>query len=259
MKVVKVKSFKLLILTIAFLIALSTVVHAQDFLVGVQSNSTGNQTGNTSDSAQEIAPVPVTFTTVNQTVYALRNTNIKESYSATSATISSLTKDSSITRTGVSETSGWSRVQTTDGKIGYIQSSDLTTTAPTPTTPQPVTPTTPTFTTVNQTVYVTKNTNVKESYSTTSTTLTTLTKDSSVTRTGISETTGWSRVRLANGTVGYILSSDLTTTAPSVSLNEKEGSLPQTGIEDNPMLLVVLGVSIITAVVAFKKIKEYNV
>ena len=259
MKELKKKSLKILVISIALMIALSQVVFATDTLFQIQSNSTGTQSS-TSD-AQEIAPITAEFKQVNnETVYAIRDTNIKESYSSTSATLSTLSKDASITRTGINDTNGWSRVQLTNGTTGYIQTADLTTTAPTPSI---------SFTTVEQTVYATQNTSVYSDYSNTLSSLTTLTKNSSVTRTGISSTGDWSRVRLANGTIGYVKTSDLTTNAPTVTTSptvnqtvtksEKEGSLPQTGIEDNPIMLVVIGGCIITAVFAYKKIKEYNV
>ena len=102
MKELKKKSLKILVISIALMIALSQVVFATDTLFQIQSNSTGTQSS-TSD-AQEIAPITAEFKQVNnETVYAIRDTNIKESYSSTSATLSTLSKDASITRTGIND------------------------------------------------------------------------------------------------------------------------------------------------------------
>ena len=121
MKEIRVKSLSLIILSILLMFTLTTNVLA---VVDITANSTTNN----QQSITEIQDQP-TFSTVNETVYAKNNTNIKESYTTSSNTLGSLTKDQSITRTGVSS-NGWSRVKMANGTIGYVQTTNLTTTAP---------------------------------------------------------------------------------------------------------------------------------
>lgn len=69
------------------------------------------------------------FEDVNQTVYVTAGTlNLRESPSTDSASITKLSEDTRLTRTGLAD--GWSRVKTSSGKIGYVQSKYLTRTAP---------------------------------------------------------------------------------------------------------------------------------
>lgn len=140
--------------------------------------------------------------------------------------------------------------------------------------------TTTTFKQVNETVYATASVSLRSSYSTTSSVVTTLAKDQSITRTGISEDGTWSRVVTANNTVAYVQSSYLTTTAPTstqtltpVNNNSStygnntntnkntnsNNSIPQAGIEDNTALIVIMVVCVGSAVFAYKKIRDYNV
>lgn len=70
----------------------------------------------------------------------------------------------------------------------------------------------PNFTAVNQTVYAKSETNVRESYSTSSKSYGMLPAGESVTRTGIGDN-GWSKVTY-NGKTAYIYSNNLTTTKP---------------------------------------------
>lgn len=72
-------------------------------------------------------PAP-TFQSVNQTVYATTEVNVRSSYSTSSNRIGSLQKGQSVTRTGIGS-NGWSRV-TFNGQTGYINSQYLTTTKP---------------------------------------------------------------------------------------------------------------------------------
>jgi len=92
---------------------------------------------------------------------------------------------------------------------------------PKPTTPPTTTnnnggttskPKEPTFTKVNETVYVTKKVNVRQSYSTSSKSLGTLEVGESLTRTG-KGSNGWSRVQY-NGKEAYINASYLSTKKP---------------------------------------------
>lgn len=68
------------------------------------------------------------FTSVNQTVYATTEVNVRSSYSTSSNAIGSLQEGDSVTRTGIGD-NGWSRVSY-NGSTGYISSQYLTTTAP---------------------------------------------------------------------------------------------------------------------------------
>ena len=77
------------------------------------------------------------FKSVNETVYATENVNIRESYSATSTKLGQLTKGQSVTRIGIGqgEVSDWSQVRLSDGTIAYINSKYLSTTKPAQSTP----------------------------------------------------------------------------------------------------------------------------
>lgn len=80
---------------------------------------------------QKPSPTPTpapTFQSVNQTVYATTEVNVRASYSTSSSRIGSLQKGQSVTRTGIGN-NGWSRV-TFNGQTGYINSQYLTTTKP---------------------------------------------------------------------------------------------------------------------------------
>ncbi len=72
-------------------------------------------------------PEPV-FTTVNQTVYAKSETNVRESFSTTSSSFGMLATGESVIRIGIGD-NGWSKV-TYNGKTAYIYSNNLTTTKP---------------------------------------------------------------------------------------------------------------------------------
>lgn len=187
MKKVEEKSLFLIILSILLIFCLSANVLATDSLVDVTSNTTGKTNTTTKTNTQEITQIDTpTFSSLTQTVYAKNNTNIKESYNATSTTIGTLLKDQSIKRTGVSST-GWSRVETSDGKIAYIETKDLTTTPPTTTQ----------ISNNNSSVY--------------------------------------------NNTTN------------------KTNTLPQTGIGDNTGMYIIMGICVVCAIYAYKKIRDYNV
>ncbi|MCI9578957.1 MAG: SH3 domain-containing protein [Oscillibacter sp.] len=76
------------------------------------------------------------FTDCNETVYATGTVNIRESYTADSNKLGSLSAGQSIARTGTSiagtEAEGWSRVELSDGTVAYISSKYLSTTKPAP-------------------------------------------------------------------------------------------------------------------------------
>lgn len=75
------------------------------------------------------------FKSVEEVVYATSTVNIRESYTASSNKVGSLTTASSITRTGIGteDAEGWSRVSLSDGTTAYINSDYLSTVKPAPT------------------------------------------------------------------------------------------------------------------------------
>lgn len=88
------------------------------------TTNNGNTTGNNDDKPKE-----PTFTTVNQTVYAIQDgINIRTSYSTSSNSLGKLKKGEEVTRIGIGS-NGWSKVNY-NGKIVYISTSLLTTTKP---------------------------------------------------------------------------------------------------------------------------------
>lgn len=92
--------------------------------VTVNEKSSSGGGNSNSGSSNNIAP---SFTTVNETVYAKSQVNVRKSYSTSSTILGSLKAGDSITRTGRS--SQWSRVSY-NGQIAYISSDYLTTTKP---------------------------------------------------------------------------------------------------------------------------------
>ncbi len=93
--------------------------------------STATATITVKAPVQQPSPKPTpapTFSSVNETVYATTDVNVRSSYNTSSSKIGLLPKGQSATRTGVGS-NGWSKV-TYNGKTGYIMSSYLTTTKP---------------------------------------------------------------------------------------------------------------------------------
>lgn len=193
MKKIKVRNLSLIILSFILMFCLSTNVLATD-LIDISSNSTGKtNTTNNTENTQNITQIETpTFSTVNETVYAKNNTNIKSSYTTSSSNIGTLAKDKSIKRTGISS-NGWSRVETSNGTIGYIATTDLTTTAPT----------------------------------------------STISNTNISNTN--------------------TSIYNNTNRTNNTNTLPQTGIGDNTGMYIIMGICIISAIYAYKKIRDYNI
>ena len=74
------------------------------------------------------------FIDCNETVYATGTVNIRESWTASSTKLGSLSRGQSVTRTGTSiqgtEAEGWSRVTLSDGTTAYISNQYLSTTKP---------------------------------------------------------------------------------------------------------------------------------
>lgn len=101
------------------------------------SSGTSTSTGNKSDSDksdnqnknddQNKNDTKPTFTSVNETVYAKSQVNVRASYSTSSNILGSLNTGDKVTRIGKS--SEWSKV-TYNGQTAYISSSYLTTTKP---------------------------------------------------------------------------------------------------------------------------------
>ena len=91
------------------------------------SGSSGSSSSGSSSGGSNQTSTP-SFSSVNQTVYAISSVNVRSSYTRSSSIIGSLDAGDSVTRTGVGS-NGWSRV-TYNGRTAYINSSYLTTTAP---------------------------------------------------------------------------------------------------------------------------------
>ena len=88
------------------------------------------KTKNTSSGGNTPMPTPTEpkFTSVNETVYATTEVNVRKSWSTSSGILGSLEKGKSVTRIGKGD-NGWSKV-TFNGSTGYIYSEYLTTTKP---------------------------------------------------------------------------------------------------------------------------------
>ena len=86
------------------------------------------------DQQEDLTEEVQLFTDCNETVYATGTVNIRESYTADSNKLGSLSAGQSIARTGTSiagtEAEGWSRVELSDGTVAYISSKYLSTTKP---------------------------------------------------------------------------------------------------------------------------------
>lgn len=86
------------------------------------------------DQQEDLTEEVQLFTDCNETVYATGTVNIRESYTADSNKLGSLSVGQSIVRTGTSiagtEAEGWSRVELSDGTVAYISSKYLSTTKP---------------------------------------------------------------------------------------------------------------------------------
>ena len=91
------------------------------------SGSSGSSSSGSSSGGSNQTSTP-SFSSVNQTVYAISSVNVRSSYTTSSSIIGSLDAGDSVTRTGVGS-NGWSRV-TYNGRTAYVNSSYLTTTAP---------------------------------------------------------------------------------------------------------------------------------
>ena len=91
-----------------------------------QTNNNNNSSGTGSNKGNNTtAP---SFSSVNQTVYATSEANVRSSYSTSSSIIGSLKQGDSVKRTGIGS-NGWSKV-TYNGQTAYVSSDLLTTTKP---------------------------------------------------------------------------------------------------------------------------------
>ena len=82
---------------------------------------------------QQAPEATLTFTEVNETVYATGTVNLRSGPSTDDAKVGQLNKVQSVTRTGIGtgDYSSWSRIKLSDGTEVYVASSYLTTTKPT--------------------------------------------------------------------------------------------------------------------------------
>ena len=93
-----------------------------------KETSSGGNSSSGSDNEDNKQDTPtMSFSSVNQTVYATDSLNVRESYSTDSDIIGSLSVGQSVTRTGIGD--GWSRI-TYDGRTAYVISSGISTEKP---------------------------------------------------------------------------------------------------------------------------------
>lgn len=99
--------------------------------VTVKAKQNNNTTGGGStggNAGGNTTPTEPKFTSVNETVYATTEVNVRKSWSTSSGIIGSLGAGKSVTRIGKGD-NGWSKVSF-NGSTGYIYSKYLTTTQP---------------------------------------------------------------------------------------------------------------------------------
>lgn len=153
------------------------------------------------EASQDIEPVLATsFTAVTPyTGYISRSpVNFRSQPSTYSTIMDVLEMGDKLTVTG--EATDWKRVQDATGRIGYVWADYLSRNM--------------VFVSVNDTVYLLKSgVNLRQEPTTKSAILGVLSAGTKLTRTGIGD--GWTRVRTAAGTVGYVASQFLGTSAPA--------------------------------------------
>ena len=96
--------------------------------ITVKNKTNTNTNTNTNSNSNNNDTKDPTFRSVNQTVYATSEVNVRKSWSTSSAQLGRLQKGDSLKRTGIGS-NGWSRV-TYNGQTAYINSSYLTTKKP---------------------------------------------------------------------------------------------------------------------------------
>ena len=185
--------------------------------------TTPNTNNNTNNNNNNNNNNKVAFSDVNETVYTTERVNLRKSYSTSSEKISTLSKDTKLTRTGVSS-NGWSRVNY-NGQTGYIFSQYLTVKPDEPKEEKPAEKEMK-ITEVKETMYASQNCNLRKSWSTDSEKAGYLTKGQEVTRTGVVEN-GWSRIEYKGSTV-YVKSSLISKEKPEEEPEEKPEESEQT-------------------------------
>lgn len=149
---------------------------------------------NTNTTTPTTTTNEVKFTDVNETVYTTDRVNLRKSYSTSSEKITTLAKDTKLTRTGVAS-NGWSRVNY-NGQTAYIYTQYLAkeeTQKPEEDKKEDEVK----FTDVNKTMYAKQNCNLRKSWSTKSDLAGYLTKGEEVTVTGTADN-GWTRIKYKN-------------------------------------------------------------
>ena len=133
--------------------------------------------------------------------------NLRTGPSTSTAVVTVLSKDTSVTIIN-KDNADWYKVKLSNNTVGYISSQYLTESGSTPTTPPD--------TSVSITAVTTADVNLRESTSTSSSVITVLDEGTSVT---IIEKTNasWYKVKVSNGTTGYIYSSYLEEKNSSVA------------------------------------------
>lgn len=185
-----------------------------------------NNNNNNSDNDNK-PPAEAKFTDVNEAVYTNDRVNLRKSYSTSSAKITTLDKNTKLTRTGVSS-NGWSRV-TYNGQTGYIYSQYLTKDETINEKPDE---NEVKITEANETVYAKQDCNLRKSWTTKSDKAGYLKKGQEIIRTGITDN-GWSRVKYEGKDV-FVLSTLITKEKPEEDEKEPEEELPteETPIEE---------------------------
>lgn len=98
--------------------------------VNPKVSSGGSSEGSSENNkpAEEEPEEKVSFSSVNETVYATASVNVRSSYSTSSSIIGGLDEGQSVTRTGIGD-NGWSRISY-NGSTAYVSSDYLTKTKP---------------------------------------------------------------------------------------------------------------------------------
>lgn len=98
--------------------------------VNPKASSGGSSEGSSENNkpAEEEPEEKVSFSSVNETVYATASVNVRSSYSTSSSIIGGLDEGQSVTRTGIGD-NGWSRISY-NGSTAYVSSDYLTKTKP---------------------------------------------------------------------------------------------------------------------------------
>ncbi len=109
----------------------NTEVSQSASLTVKEKASSGGSNGGSSENnkpAEEEPEEKVSFSSVNETVYATASVNVRSSYSTSSSIIGGLDEGQSVTRTGIGD-NGWSRISY-NGSTAYVSSDYLTKTKP---------------------------------------------------------------------------------------------------------------------------------